>query len=170
MTECNFGAAAPDEDIVYGACRPGYHAAEPQRHVDAWLQTMQEYGVERVCCLLDRKLQLYDELLQQYADVFGSEAVCHAPVRDYSAVSRRTLTETIWPFLRSADQAHSPVVVHCSAGQGRTGQILVVWLAVERNYQLDDALSTVQETGRSPLEAATYDDLQDRVTVLRDRA
>lgn len=166
MTNCNFGAAAPDEAIVHGACRPGYRTRQPQHYVDAWLQTMQDNSIDQVCCLLGEKLQRYDNLLKQYTEFFGPDSVCHAPVEDYSVVSESTLIQTIWPFLTAADCADSSTVVHCSAGQGRTGQILVLWLAAEREYILEEAIQTVRRTGRSPLEAATQDDLQTRLSAI----
>lgn len=152
----NFGAAAPEEETVFGACRPGHrHHGPVNDPVDDWIQTMHQHGIDRVCCLLtDRQLAAYDGLLEQYRDAFGSAAVCHAPVKDYTRVSGETWTDTILPYLRDADEHGDRVVVHCSAGSGRTGQVLALWLTTERGYSIPDAVETVSDRGRNPLEAS----------------
>lgn len=60
-----------------------------------------------------------------------------------------------------ADEAESPVVVHCSAGLCRTGHILALRLACERDYTLENTINTVRETGRWPLEAVTKNQFWD---------
>ncbi|MFB6303446.1 MAG: dual specificity protein phosphatase family protein [Haloferacaceae archaeon] len=153
---CRFGPAAPDERIVHGACRPADGPpGTPNEDVDGWLSFVRDRGIERVCCLLTRRqLVRYDDLIGAYEATFGPGAVRHAPVTDHRFVDLATLEEDIVPFLRDADAAGEPVVVHCWAGIGRTGHVLALWLARERGYDLDDAIETVRRTGRDPLEAA----------------
>jgi protein-tyrosine phosphatase len=161
MTITNFNPAGPDEKIVHGACRPGRHEANPEAHVSEWIEAMQANGIERVCCLLgDEVDEYYQGLIAEYAQAFGAGNVCHAPVPDFEVVSESTFLNDILPFLKEADQIGEPVVVHCSAGMGRTGQVLVLWLAAGRGYPLEEAIQTVRQMGRSPLEAATREDLQ----------
>ena len=158
----NFAAAGPDEETVYGACRPGRFEGtrDNSEAVTEWITFMQKRGIERVCCLLADTLGAYDDLIGQYKTEFGPDQVCHTPIQDYSLVDRETWHEQIYPFLSTADRRDEPVIVHCSAGQGRTGHILALWLTHGRDYDLETAVDTVQETGRTPLEAAeNIDDL-----------
>ena len=153
----NFSPASPDETVVYGASRPGYRheTSDPDAAVPDWIECMQSQGIERVCCLLDEKLQRYDDLLGQYETAFGQQQVCHAPIPDYSTVEQATWYEQIYPFLSTADTYDELAIVHCSAGQGRTGHVL----ALCRGYDLETAVNTVQETGRTPLEGKHIEDL-----------
>jgi protein-tyrosine phosphatase len=122
---------------------------------------MEEQDIERVCCLLSEKLEYYDSLLERYQIEFGPQKVRHAPIGDYGIVSDDTFHEAILPFLREAVDESEKVVVHRSAGIGRTGHILALWLVYGRGYGLEDAIATVRQTGRNPLEAASQEQLRE---------
>jgi protein-tyrosine phosphatase len=91
--------------------------------------------------------------LPAYRAAFDEQAVCHAPVPDYDPVPAELMRNTIRPFPSEADARGEQAVVHCSAGQGRTGQVLALWLAIERGYSGTDAIRAVSAQGRTPLES-----------------
>ena len=45
------------------------------------------------------------------------------------------------------------VVVHCSGGVGRTGQVLATWLVAKYGLSNQGAIDIVRQTGRNPYEA-----------------
>jgi protein-tyrosine phosphatase len=149
----------PETEIVYGACRPGYPATEPdETDVAAWLAAIENHGIKRVCCLLSAdQLRFYDDLLGQYQRRFGPDHVLHTPVQDYAPVSSTQFREQIRPFLQESMRQNLPTVVHCSAGIGRTGQVLALWLALEHEYDLEAAIHTVRNQHRDPLESVAID-------------
>lgn len=150
----NFGRAAPEEEYVYGACRPAHRRWAPGTTVDDWLAFVRERGIERVCCLLgEEHLRRYDDLLGRYGWAFGAEDVYHAPISDCGLVDEAVFWTGILPFLRESVDVDRRAVVHCSAGSGRTGHVLVGWLVTERGYGVESAIEIVQGTGRNPLEA-----------------
>lgn len=158
MGQFGFGAARPEEAIVYGAERPGYSS----KNVDAsqvsdWISFVQKNGMRRVCCLLPtRQLAYYRvDLLQTYREAFGERNVCRAEIEDYHLCDHTTLERTILPFLLDSDRAGTPVVVHCSGGSGRTGHVLAAWLVRHRGLSVDDALAVVSTT-RNPREAVQW--------------
>jgi protein-tyrosine phosphatase len=168
-----FAPAGPDEEYVYGSCCPGWHsAADHGPAVEQWISFVKDQGVERVCCLLTgRQLDATDMNVGQYRDAFGDENVCHAPVADHHLADVETLQEDVLPFLAESKARDQPVVVHCLAGIGRTGQVLAAWLVWEHGYDPHDAVDTVQEMGRDPTEAvrqgnATRQDLLDLLGLL----
>jgi hypothetical protein len=148
-TAHRFAPAAPDENLVYGACSPGWHSLAS--HDDAladWIGFMNGRGVERVCCLLPGCRSGGN--LDRYSRAFGDDAVLHAPSPDHRLVDETLLADAVLPFLDAAAATGERVVVHGLAGIGRTGQVLAAWLAHDRDYGPERALETVQEMGRHP--------------------
>ncbi|MFB6171014.1 MAG: dual specificity protein phosphatase family protein [Haloarculaceae archaeon] len=155
--------AAPEESIAHGACRPGYApGTATDDPVGPWVESMREAGIERVCCLLHApQLARYLDLIGEYEQAFGPDRVHHAPIKDYHLADPETI-DGIVSFLREADRAGEPTVVHCAAGLGRTGQVLAAWLVRGRGYEPDEAIETVESMGRSPREAIRCDNATER--------
>jgi len=145
-----FAAASETELIVFGAARPGYRDAE----IAEWIEFMQGHNIKQVCCLLpDSQLIRYGDLLGTYRNIFGCDRVCWAPIADFELVDRDILLDRILPFLASANSKGERVVVHCSGGIGRTGQVLAAWLVSGRGLSNKQAIAAVKKTGRNPYEA-----------------
>ena len=146
-----FAAASENELIVFGAARPGYRDAEIAR----WIEFMQGNNIKHVCCLLAQtQLIRYSDLLGTYRKIFGCDRVCWAPIADFELVEGDILIDRILPFLESANSKGERVVVHCSGGIGRTGQVLAAWLVGARGLSNKQAIAAVKKTGPNPYEAA----------------
>lgn len=158
----NFSPAGVDEVIVFGAQRPGYPSeiSVTLDPIQKWITFMQTQGIRRVCCLLSQKQLNYytSDLLQIYRNTFGEGNVCWAPIEDFNLASPEMLHHTILPFLAEADAQRERVVVHCSAGSGRTGQVMAAWLVSGRQFSVEEALDQVLANGRNPYEARGRDD------------
>jgi len=164
-----FGPACPEEEIVFGATRPGYPVARGIGigKIEEWISFMKEHGIGRVCCLLSAyQFDCYTcDLRAAYRAAFGAENVIHVEVEDFHLCESGKLTGEIMPFLQESDARRRPVVVHCAGGTGRTGHVLAAWLVGGRGYRIAEALDAVWDMGRNPWEAvraghATQDDLE----------
>jgi len=144
-----FAAASENETIVYGCARPGYEYEQ----VNQWIEFIQSQNIKRICCLLEKnKLNKYSNLLESYEKEFGFQQICWAPIEDFNLIDSQLLTDKILPFLAEANSHNEKVVIHCSAGIGRTGQVLATWLVYERGFTNQEAISTVMRMKRNPYE------------------
>lgn len=168
---CRFASAAPDEEYVYGACAPGWDRSAGAT-VEEWISLMQSRGIKRVLCLLsEEQLDRFDDLLGQYRQAFGEDRIVHVPVTDHTLIDESTLRSEIIPALETAVEAEEPIVVHCLAGIGRTGQALAGWLVFQYGYDAAEATEIVTACGRRPDDAvrhghATDDELRSRLNTV----
>ena len=152
MTDFRFGPACDNEQIVFGAQRPGYDPAS----IKDWISYMKAQGIKRVCCLLsEEELSSYQEsLLSTYCSEFGHDGTSWAAVEDVHLISP-VLLKKVLGFLKESDEKEKPVVVHCAGGLGRTGHVPSAWLVSGRGFSMAEALSAVRKTGREPCQAVT---------------
>lgn len=178
MAEFGFGPSSREDEFVFGAQRPGFPDKFVQKQVvDNWMDYMKKQGISRIVCLLsEEELAYYPTLpgglLGLYAEVFGPDDVLWAPTLDRRLCSGEAL-EHICYFLRAGMLNGKKTVVHCSAGQGRTGQVLAAWLIYNYSISERKALSVVEALQRSPREAvfhrtATEADLLNVLAVPRE--
>ena len=149
----NFSPAMTGERKVYGANRPGY----PQNFVDNlsvqdWIDHVKEKGIKRVVVLLtkDEMDDYYQQdLLAAYKKEFGNDNVLNVPIKDFS-IPKKEQFDKINDWI---DSSPLKTVVHCSAGLGRTGQVLKNYLMHKYHMTANKAVSAVEKQGRNPREA-----------------
>lgn len=164
------GAASPSEKKVFGANRPGYpNQKVSMEQIKDWIDHVKANGIKRVVVLLDNDdLKDYygeNDLIAIYKKEFGDRNVKHVPIKDFTPPQPTQIRDIIG-FINNNE---SKVVVHCSAGLGRTGLVLKHYL--KRQYAMSDieATKTVEGMGRMPREAEIhanwkeFDDKDDRV-------
>jgi protein-tyrosine phosphatase len=160
MAEYGFGPAAKGEKLIFGSQRPGNPGKFILRQVvDDWVAFMKGQGIQRIVCLLpEEELKYYPlegGLLGLYAEVFGPDKVLWAPTPDMQLPTGEAVRHILY-FLHAAVEKKEKVVVHCSAGLGRTGLVLAAWLIYDHRMTERKAIRTVEEQNRSPREAVLY--------------
>ena len=150
----NWSFCSNRDTFVSGAARPGKINASLPRppntapgppttvtegEVEEWASFLKKQGVTRILCLLTgSELLAYEEggLLAFFTSHFD----------DVVAVSDLYVpgaSDRVYAALKSAEDAKEHCVVHCSAGQGRTGVCLALWLHRRYNLSIAEAVLEV---------------------------
>jgi len=91
-----------------------------QRSLDEDLASLEELGIRLVISLTE------DPLPEKQLDEHGMQLM-HLPIEDYTPPSQEQLLLFVHR-VRGSMGKRQPVVVHCHAGQGRTGTVLAGFL------------------------------------------
>ncbi len=176
MSKYNFRPVSIDEEIVFGASRPGYGIDNANEYIiDSWCCFLDQHGIKRLLVLLDfNQLMNYSiDYLGYLKKRYGDENVLAVPVQDYHLIDKRRFKEIVKPFLKYSRHNRIKTVIHCAGGIGRTGHIAAGYLSCVVGFSVEEAISSVIEMGFNPYEAvekgnANEDELIDLLTFCRE--
>jgi len=117
-----------DEGILAGS---GYPASKGQL---IWLR---EQGINSILTLTERPLSI------QWLEGLALE-VRHIPMRDHRAPDTASLEEAA-TFVQDSIKAGHATLVHCLAGEGRTGSVLAAYLIKDRGVTAEEAMRTLRD-------------------------
>merc|ERR1712232_1224410 len=101
-----------------------------------WSEFMKAQGITRGLSLMtDEEMSWFAEPGLLYAGVL--------PAYDHVITTRAGAAKDIVAKLRAAEEAGDKVVVHCCAGQHRTGTVLAAWLVERHGLSPADAAQEV---------------------------
>ena len=149
----NFSKVSSRDNIVYAACRPGHtHPREgllvtprgqptTTEAVKEWVEHMKSHQIKRVLCLLTRsELTFYSKsLLSSYRKLFNNDNCVETVADIYSKDARKRILDA----LLEAEKAGERIVIHCSAGQSRTGACCALWLHHRYKLAVDVAINEI---------------------------
>jgi len=110
------------------------------------LPFLQSIEISGIVCLQEKK---DSEELAQLLDV----AYLHRPIPDFDIPTKRDI-EVIIEFFRHLQQIkpNIPIIVHCTAGNGRTGTILASIIKIVDNLPAELAIDKVREVNPLAIE------------------
>ena len=108
----------------------GYPASRSQ------LEWLRSQGIKTILTLTE------DPLPSQWVDGLAFE-VRHIPMRDHQAPDTASLEEAT-TFLRDRVKDGKTTLVHCLAGEGRTGCVLAAYLIKVRGITADEAIRVLR--------------------------
>lgn len=129
------------EGQLAGSSRPGAFGSS----IAGDLAVLRSHGIQSVLTLTETPL------LAHVLEAAGLEAL-HVPVDDFHAPTTQQLLRAL-AFIDASLAENMPVVVHCLAGQGRTGTILAAWL-LRSGLSADDAIAEIRALAPGAIESA----------------
>jgi L-asparaginase len=151
----NFGAASERDSVVFGCCEPGFkhpivgmprtprEGPTKADEVEKWATFMKKMDITRIIPLLTPEEYSFFEtsLLSSYRRHFQF-------VHKISPYTEGSM-QAIMKALIDAERAGEKIVVHCATGQGRTADVLALWLHRRYDLSVEDSVSEIASYAKS---------------------